>query len=94
MRNVKLTILISLLSIIFHRVESFLQQQTKTSTFTSKTSLFQTSSDNIPFFAIASTTPKTTSTSDSNAASITTRVPLGSLFDSRDYIFETLTNVR
>lgn len=61
---------------------------------------------NVPFFASAlggahgsffSSTPassKSGGSSEGKAASITTRVPLGTLFDSREYIFETVTNVR
>lgn len=45
------------------------------------------------FFSSKPSSQKPTS-SDSKAASITTRIPLGTLFDSRDYTFETLTNVR
>ncbi len=44
--------------------------------------------------ASAATATKSGGSSDGKAASITTRVPLGSLFDSREYIFETVTNVR
>lgn len=60
---------------------------------------------NIPFFATSlgggtgsffASTPASTKSvsSEGKAASITTRIPLGTLFDSRDYIFETMTNVR
>ena len=45
------------------------------------------------FFSSNPSSQKPTS-SEGKAASITTRIPLGTLFDSRDYTFETLTNVR
>ncbi len=56
---------------------------------------------NVPFFASTldkagsffSSTPASTS-KEGKAASITTRLPLGTLFDSREYTFETVTNVR
>ena len=42
----------------------------------------------LPFFASLQTGPK------EGTASVTTRLPLGTIFDSRDYIFSTATNVR
>jgi len=42
----------------------------------------------LPFFAQLQPTPK------EGTASITTRLPLGKIFDSRDYTFSTATNVR
>ena len=42
----------------------------------------------VPFFAQLYPPPK------EGSASITNRLPLGSIFDSRDYIFSTATNVR
>ena len=74
---------------------------------TTSTSLSQTSSsDNgasLPFFAAPaftsspqSTTPTTQSTTTQTATqtTVTTRLPLGTLFDGRDYIFITESNVR
>ena len=60
---------------------------------------------NVPFFAstlgggvgtffASSPASKKAAPSEGKAASITTRLPLGTLFDSREYTFETLTNVR
>jgi len=57
---------------------------------------------NTPFFARAfgnpgslfSSTPASPKSKEGKAASITTRLPLGTLFDSREYTFETVTNVR
>lgn len=42
----------------------------------------------LPFFASVQNGPK------EGTASVTTRLPLGTIFDSRDYIFSTATNVR
>ena len=58
---------------------------------------------NTPFFANAigggvgsffASAPASTKANEGKAASITTRLALGTLFDSREYTFETLTNVR
>lgn len=45
--------------------------------------------DNLPFFAQQMPPP-----SKEGTASITTRIPLGTIFDSREYVFSTATNVR
>ena len=50
-----------------------------------------------PFFAtkfVEQTSASTSSVPEGKAASITTRLPLGKLFDSREFIFNTATNVR
>ena len=50
----------------------------------------------LPFFASESASSNNSPASDasSTSATITTRLPLGTLFDGRDYIFNAATNVR
>ena len=72
--------------------------KTSTSLLSSQSSSLE-NINSLPFFAApafvaTSSTSSSSSSSTPQSATVTTRIPLGTLFDGRDYIFVTESNVR
>jgi hypothetical protein len=80
-----------------HHPRSILSRLHRDEHTSSSTSLYNSNSNNqLPFFAAPASFAASSSSipSTPQSSTVTLRLPLGTLFDGRDYIFVTYTNVR
>jgi hypothetical protein len=79
-----------------HHPRSILSRLHRDEHTSSSTSLHSSNSNQVPFFAAPAsfTTSSSSLPSTPQSSTVTLRLPLGTLFDGRDYIFVTYTNVR
>ncbi|KAL7436544.1 hypothetical protein ACHAXH_002934 [Discostella pseudostelligera] len=89
-----------LVSSLFNSKDNNAGSENPSTTATTATTTTASTSSAMPFFAAASTfsssasSTSTTTTTTTTTATVTHRLPLGTIFDGRDYIFVTESNVR